>query len=429
MFVTGFALFLGAEGYILGILTASAPLAQFFQVFAALKTRDLSSRKNYVLSRALISRLFPILWMVLPFIFSRNTSLIIFLVIYSISNLYQNLATNAWFGWISDLIPKKFRGRFFGIRNRYLSLAGLLIGYIGASFMDLFRKNYSPLLDFLYKAGFKYPQKLHITLSRNYGELWGFALIFLMGGIMGIISWYILRKQPEPRRHLPKAGMSSFEYFAFPFRDANFRRLLYFSIWWFFTALVASPFWMPFMLNTLKFTFLEIQVYGTIATISSILSLKFWGKLIDKFGNKPVMAIAIVMGMINPLYWVIVTPKTFWLIYFEAISSGIMWSAAGLVSTNIILSIAPVKEKDMYIAVMSAALGVAGAISAILSGFMLGLLPKAGLFGLKLYPMQYMFLLCSLARLSAEVPLIFVREKDAKNFREIMRRIFSKKAS
>jgi MFS family permease len=424
MFITGFALYLGAKGWTLGILTACGPLAQVVQVLAALHTRNLASRKDYVLNKALIARLFPFLWLFLPFFLPKNISLIIFLALYTASNLILNLAGNAWTGWISDLIPQKFRGRFFGIRNMYLSIAAIGIGYVGAIFIDLFRKNPSPLFKLLSRFNFRLPDKLHIYLSTSYGDIWGFAVIFFVGGVMGFISWYLLRRQPEPKRALPATeDMTSFEYIMLPLRDKQFRRLLFFSFYWIFSAFIASPFWMPFMMNNLKFTFIDIQIYGTIATLASISAVKYWGKLIDRFGNKPIMAITIVLGFINPLFWVMVSPKVYWLVDIEAFTSGIMWSGAGIITTNFILSIAPQKERDMYIAVFSGALGIAGAISALLSGGLLELVKPMNLLGFHLVPAQFMFLLCALMRLSAEIPLYFVKEKGAKSIGHVIMEI------
>lgn len=64
---------------------------------------------------------------------------------------------------------------------------------------------------------------------------------------------------------------------------------------------VGSPFWGPFMMKKLSMSLFEIQIYNTISVFSSLLSYPFWGRFIDKNGNKTAMQICIVLGGLNPM--------------------------------------------------------------------------------------------------------------------------------
>jgi len=145
-----------------------------------------------------------------------------------------------------------------------------------------------------------------------------------------------------------------------------------------------------------------------VSTAGGLLAVRFWGRLIDRAGNRAAMGIAILLGAINPLFWVVADETTIWLIYVEAFLSGIMWSCAGIVMTNFVLAVAPPGRAQMYSGIFSAVSGVGMMITMLASGF---LMPEPMvLLGRRLHPEQVLFLGTALARLTAEIPLAFVRE-------------------
>jgi len=127
---------------------------------------------------------------------------------------------------------------------------------------------------------------------------------------------------------------------------------------------------------------------------------------IDKFGNKTAMRFAIILGGINPLIWLLASPETYWIIYFEAVLSGIMWSGTNIVALNFVLAIAPTKRRQVYSGVYGAFTGVAMMTTMLLSG---AFLPGAMDIGtLHLEPGQVLFGLTGLARLTAGIPLTWM---------------------
>ena len=99
---------------------------------------------------------------------------------------------------------------------------------------------------------------------------------------------------------------------------------------------IGSPFWQPFMIETLKMNLVEMQIYATCSAVASFFFIRAWGRFVDKFGNKTTMAICIVIASLNPLPWLFVTKDSLWLIYLEGITSGIMWSGSSIVIMNFV---------------------------------------------------------------------------------------------
>jgi MFS family permease len=172
------------------------------------------------------------------------------------------------------------------------------------------------------------------------------------------------------------------------------------------------------MIKKLGMSLLNIQVYGTISTIASLLALRPWGALIDRFGNKTAMRFALVLGGLNPILWVFVTPQHYELVYFEAATSGIMWSGAGIVATNFVLAIAPDQKRQVYSAMFGALSGVAMMVTMLLSG---ATLPAQPLYlgRWRLEPEQLLFGLGGLVRWSTQIPLSWIREPRARPVGEV----------
>ena len=116
------------------------------------------------------------------------------------------------------------------------------------------------------------------------------------------------------------------------------------------------------------------------------------------------------------MVWLFVTPNNYPILYLEAITSGIMWAGAGLVSTNFVLSIAPKERKQLYSGVSGAFSGIAMMATMLASG---AFLPQRFEIGsISLEPEQVLFGLTGLARWSAQIPLSMVREPKSKSVSE-----------
>jgi MFS family permease len=231
----------------------------------------------------------------------------------------------------------------------------------------------------------------------------GFAAIF------GLVGARILMLQPE---HAKAVETESFRAIvAEPFRDSNFRRLLMYGFWWMLAVGIGGPFWGPFMIKHLNMPLVNIQIYGTIQTVAALVALRPWGLLVDRFGNKTAMRIAIVMGGINPIVWIFATPESHWFLYLEAATSGVMWAGAGIVATNFVLAIAPDARRQIYSGIFGAFSGVAMMITLLASGVFLP--ASTTLLGLHLQPEQVLFGLGGLLRWSTQIPLSWVHEPRA----------------
>src|SRR5262245_23763710 len=122
--ITGWALYLGASAAIIGLLGALPLGAQVASLPAAWFT-SARSRKTVALWAVGISRLTFLPLLALPTLDAGPaTKLHLFLGVVAISTVASVIGNSAWVAWMGDLVPDRLRGRFFGRRMVFLSIAG-----------------------------------------------------------------------------------------------------------------------------------------------------------------------------------------------------------------------------------------------------------------------------------------------------------------
>ncbi|MCJ7498495.1 MAG: MFS transporter, partial [candidate division Zixibacteria bacterium] len=155
-FLAGYALFLGANDFQLGLLVAFPFLAQAFQLPGALVVEKLKQRKKFNLFGSLLFRSIFLIFVLLPFLpQSHHTKIVMFLLFLSLSSAIANLVAVAWLSWMSDLVPEEGRGRYFGFRNTILGFITMGANFAGAKLIDYFKADGSGLSfympDFIYE--------------------------------------------------------------------------------------------------------------------------------------------------------------------------------------------------------------------------------------------------------------------------------------
>ena len=415
VFISKYALHLQATPMQLALLAAIAQLAQVFQLGGLIITRRSVHRRKPTLILAGLGRMAPLFaGFLLPWAAS-DWAIWVFLGLMLLACGFSAMSGNIWVAWVNDLVPARIRGRFFSLRSQFHLAVGLVTGYLCSLLVDAFTAPPDSLLG-------------GIVHSLNAGWLFrpsntgaALAAVITAGAFVALLGLVVLARQPERTKEPDHRHVWSI--ITDPLRNPNFRRLLVFNLWWMLALGVGSAYWQPFMIKTLRMTTLEITLYGTVASLSMLVFVRQWGRFIDRYGNKTTIKIAIVLGSINPALWCFVGPGHYWLLWVEAVGSGLMWSAMGIVGTNFVLSLAPKGRAQAYFAVYSAVSGLGMMFTTILSGQFFP--PALVVLGHPLTPEQVLFGLTALLRLTAEIPLHWVKEPRAVPLNLALRRVFA----
>ncbi|MBK9384845.1 MAG: MFS transporter [Planctomycetes bacterium] len=210
----------------------------------------------------------------------------------------------AWGSWFGDLVPTELRGRYFAARNRGVH-AGIFLGLLaGGALLGALEPG---------GAGGGIPS----------GPSLGFALLFGLAGLSRALSCVQLLRAHEPRyRGLP-APRAALRFLRTE-RGAAARTVLLPVAALYFTVYLASPYFTPFMLEELGFSFLEYMLATAAVSALKVFALPFWGRAIDLRGPRAACALAGVLLALVPLPW-LWAEGLGWVIFAQAFS-GSCWS-------------------------------------------------------------------------------------------------------
>jgi MFS family permease len=203
----------------------------------------------------------------------------------ALSCLYQMCsqgANTAWSSWYGDLVPPELRGRYFARRNRavHISTAGAVL--VGGLVL----------------------QRLEPSAVIQAGGGAGFGVILVLAALARGSSAALLARSPEP----------AFRGVAGPRRTASFLRtdrggaawrLLAFGAAVQLGTYVASPYFVPFMLQELRLTYFEYTMATLAVVAAKSIFLPAWGRVVDGHGARAVYPLAALLTALIPIPFIL----------------------------------------------------------------------------------------------------------------------------
>jgi MFS family permease len=385
----GFAFLLGAKDPELGLLAALPVYGNLLQYVAAALGPRLAKRRPLVAITSTVARVAYLPMGLLPLLVARkDLVLATFLALWFVTNALISLSGNLWTTWMADLVPPRVRGRYFSIRTRATTIVAVVVPLALSKVLDL------------WFGGVPSPDEG--GGSRFELQAQGFALAFGAAAIFGVVSGVLLLRQPELPRDTSAAPPLDAAFFLGPIRDRAFWPLLAFVAVFGAANGLANPFWIPFQLQDLGLGYRYVNGwFVALQGATMALSLPLWGRLSDRVGNRPVIALSLALGCTHPYYYVFATKARWWLMFGDAASSGIAWAGFNLALFNLVLALAPRASRELYVATQAVVIGTAQATASVLAGWLAARLPAAlALVGQSLCPRQQIFLVTAIARLA-----------------------------
>lgn len=399
VFLIGFALFLGATPFQIGLISSLPFLANAAQIIGAYFVESTGQKKKISITTALVNRFLWIPIILTPFlIFPYSKAIWIVIILFSLSSIFGAISGVAWLSWTSTIVPKNILGKFFSKRNAYIGFVTVIIGLLGGLFLDYWGINQLNLLH-------------------------AFAVIFSIAVVFGLLSVFYQRLIQE----IPvKAEHVTFKKFVglvrMPYKDENFRKFVRFGLIWGFALGIVGPFFIVYQLDILELNYMMIVALNTLFIVSGIISLSKWGDVVDRYGAKPVLAISSFIVSLYPLFFLFVTKQNFMLLVPINILAGIAWSGVDFASAQILLRISPYYNKSVYFSSFAAASGIALGIAPILGGFLVGIFESISLplVFITLSGIHIIFLLSGILRLWSTSFIPSINEPEAGNVDEVL---------
>lgn len=214
-----------------------------------------------------------------------------------------------WNVWATSIYPRAIRARYFGSRTRLqhlgtitgLVIAGLILGR-GATDRDEY--------------------------------LWAYTILFGVAGLARLGSAFFLSRQSEPEPVPPDHQHVTTRDFIRGFKDDEGGRLLMLMLSLTFAVAVCGPFFAPFMLGRLEFTYTEFMTLIAINFLAKSLCLPTIGSLAKRFGPHRLLKIG-AFGIVPLAALWLVSQNYWWLLAVNALS-GVLWACYEL-STFLLL--------------------------------------------------------------------------------------------
>ncbi|BAZ14831.1 hypothetical protein NIES4071_67010 [Calothrix sp. NIES-4071] len=411
--LSNFLVELGANAVAFGMLTSIPMLVNLIQPLGAYLSEQTTSRFRYSMWIYGTSRL---LWVLLAVgVFMAYGGLIdshqlvnLTLFIVLATSLLGGLGGASWLSWLAMIVPRRLRGRYFGIRNSVASLTNLIcVPFVGV-----------------------------IVSNWCGGTLQGYGIVLAIGILFGFISlacqcfkvdinpqeqnWVAARgtaSQEETGNTVTNTAQPVFSALSI-FKDSNFLTFLLYFGSWMFAVNLSMPFFNLYMLDTLALDVSWVTLYGSIQAGANLLFMVLWGRLADRFGNRPIIASVGILVAITPLLWLGIGTHNIdlwlWLPLLHILTGG-TWAAIDLCNNNLQLGVAPIRNQSSYFAIAAAVAGACGALGTTIGGFVVQNNIFGGLPGL--------FLLSCVFRLVALIPVVFVNEPRRKSLFEFIQEV------
>lgn len=257
----------------------------------------------------------------------------------AVSTAYQvcaQCAGTAWSSWYGDLVPAGVRGRYFATRNRG-AYAGTLVGLVAGG----------SILTWLEPA--------RAGIAGAVGGV-GFALAYLVAASFRCVSIGLLAASREGRfSGLPDRVRIG--RFLRTERGSGAWRVVILVGLLQVAASVASPFYNPYMLEELEFTYTEFMVASACVVVAKVLVLPLWGRWIDVGGARRTLARGGLLLALVPLPWLVA--NDLWAVLLCQFLSGTAWSGFEVGHFSILLELTYRRMRPTVFAAQSLVSGVA----------------------------------------------------------------------
>lgn len=348
------------------------------------------------LGMALVPWVLPAAWQ------SRAMLLLVFL-----SAALNHIATPVWVTWMANLVPRQIRGRFFSRRSQM----GQLVGIVVTVSLGL-------VMDWAARHG---DRRLLEVLTVAMG----------LGGLVGVLDFLLFLPVPAPGLGTRNPGVGIWQLIRHPLSDPNFRRLLGFSATLTFgTGFVGQFLWLH--------AFDVIGLSNTQATlmimmgpmVMALFATRFWGRIIDRLGRKPVLIICSSLVIPGSVVWIFITKEHWVPGYLGVLVATFAWTGIDLSLFNLMLgmteSLQGRRYGSAYVAINSVIVAVAGFLSGIFGGSVASWVGdwRGQLFGL--WPFTYhgvLFCVSGMLRAAALLWLPRLEDKGAYRTRDSLRHV------
>ena len=343
-YLAAFALAVGMSELTAGMVASLPMLAGgAMQLLSLRAVRWFGSEQRWILFGASVQAC-----AFLPLVYAAMQGTISPAALLLIASIYwgAGLATGpAWNAWIENLVPTRVRTRYFAVRSRLAqltTLGGFLVG--------------GGLLAWGQAAG---------------NVQWAFAAMFLAAGLLRFWSVYWLSRHQlvKPRRITTGMAANPAGREPVPLTGIHGGILLVFLAVLQGMVQLSGPFFTPFMLKELQFTYVQFVGLISLSFVAKSISLAYWASFAKRSGVKALLWIGAI-GLVPLSACWIVSQAYVWLMIVQIVS-GVLWAAYELGFFLMFFEAIPKHRRIVMLTVYNFANTLAIFVGAAIGGWLL----------------------------------------------------------
>ncbi|THU34149.1 MFS transporter [Niastella caeni] len=347
-FLVAIALYMGASNIQIGILAALPTLTNIFQLVSVWLVQRFNNRRKITVIGAFCARVPLLVIGTLPLLFSNSASVSALIFLLSFQYLFASIAGGSWNSWMRDLIPQQILGSYFSHRSRLMQILNVTLSLFIALSIDHIKEHYPAY------------------------EITAYAGMFIISGITGMWGVYALARTPEPKP--TPINDNIVKLFSKPLTVPNFRKLLVFNSIWIFAFNLVTPFFSVYMMKTLGLPLVYVICLNIVSQVSSITSIKLWGRCSDRYSNKTIIRICAPVYIGCIMAWSVIGVMNAALLLPLLVVMHILMGASNagitLALQNIGLKLAPAEEGIVYLVTKNIVTAVFSATAPLVGGLL-----------------------------------------------------------
>jgi len=341
-----FALKLGAGEVFLGGLSFAILTPLAFSLFT-LPTIEHKGKRSVMLKWYSIATIFLLPLLMLPGLAqvwpSQYCLAALLLSMFAMVSC-RALGFTGWFPILQDIIPPRLTGRFFANLRTSWQTCVLITLFVVAWFLG------------------------------DDPQWWKFRLLFAVAVFTFLVRVFTIIPMTENPPLKTRENRSTVTSIIKDFFQQKSGRSLFAYI---ITYAVAFGISVPFKIKLLKdLSYSEGFILTAVAmmNLGAIVSLRFWGKLADRFGNRFIFGITHIAMIATTLLWIFVRKDTFGtvLVFLLYLLGSIFNSGNGIAQTRYILHAIP-SHKQSHVSLVNTAVFTTWGIAPLLGGLLLSL--------------------------------------------------------
>ncbi|HEY5586437.1 MAG TPA: MFS transporter [Ruminiclostridium sp.] len=370
-FLVGFAKYLGASDQIAGIIAAIPILSGIIMAFSPIILERIENRKPIISLFCLIGRLLLGSMILIPFMnISVQMKIVMLMIIFFVANLFTSFPLPAALAWIQSVTPEGIRGSYFGKRESIVLGVATIITLLIGQILDRFEQ-----------------------IGQQFN---GFAVLYILVIIAAVANFILFSYMKEPKEIVTDVHLTLKKVLTMPLKNKRFMRVALLLMIWNFGFQLGFPFTSVYMVSTLNLRYGLITLMAVLASIISVVSVRFWGRVADRKSWLYLMKLMVILQILSFFVWFLINKYTVLaLLPVAHIFSGAALSGINISGFNLQYIYSPKENKTIYLGFSAAISGIFGFGGTIVGSYLMKAAEKysISILGFKIGNLQLLFLL------------------------------------